>query len=91
LLAIPIGRQFRPDIILLDVVMPSMDGGDVDTRLKQDPYLKDVPVLMMTALVSNRETGSDAVAECGSQVMMGKPLHFGKLLCAMEHRMCGVL
>lgn len=89
--AIREAREFRPDIILLDVMMPHMDGGDVEARLKQDPFLKDVPVLMMTALISNDEISDDSVVECGSLLMLPKPINFGKLMCAMENRMCGAL
>jgi DNA-binding response OmpR family regulator len=41
-------REARPDIILLDVIMPGMDGYEVCSVLKQDPDLKDVPVLLLT-------------------------------------------
>lgn len=44
-------KTFRPDICIIDLVMPSMDGGDVVNALKGDPVLADTPVLMLTALV----------------------------------------
>ena len=44
-------REFQPDICIIDLVMPRMDGGDVVTALKNDPELSKVPVLMLTALV----------------------------------------
>lgn len=44
-------RAFRPDICIIDLVMPRMDGGDVVSALKADPDLADTPVLMLTALV----------------------------------------
>lgn len=39
----------KPDVVLLDVVLPDIDGFEVLTRLKQHPVLKTVPVIMMTA------------------------------------------
>jgi len=49
----------RPDIILLDVMMPEMDGYEVCTRLKSDSYTKDIPVVFITALseASDEEKG----------------------------------
>ena len=39
-----------PDIILLDIMMPEMDGFEVCTRLKADSWLKEIPVIFITAL-----------------------------------------
>lgn len=89
--ALEMARAFRPDIILLDVVMPGLDGGDVDAQLKQDPFLRDVPVLIVTALVSSDEVGEDSVISSGDQIMIAKPIRFEKLLQAIENRLAGVL
>lgn len=42
-------REIRPDVILLDVTMPGLDGRDVLDALQRDPELKDVPVVVITA------------------------------------------
>ncbi len=44
-------RSFKPDICIIDLVMPRMDGGDVVGALKSDFLLAKTPVLMLTALV----------------------------------------
>lgn len=57
--------QFTPDLILLDVMMPDMDGFEVCQRLRDDPLLAEVPVIMLTALddtdsrVRGIEVGAD--------------------------------
>ena len=48
--ALAIAGSERPDIILLDVMMPGMDGFQVCRRLKEDPTTRHVPVVLVTAL-----------------------------------------
>jgi len=79
-------REFRPDVILLDVVMPGYDGGDVSAQLQEDRMLRDVPVLIITALVSNDETPEGAVVESGGQTMIAKPIKFDALVAAIESK-----
>jgi len=44
-----------PDVILLDIVMPGIDGFEVLRRLKENPKTKDIPVLILTALPGDEE------------------------------------
>jgi CheY-like chemotaxis protein len=57
--ALAIAAATPPDLILLDVMMPDMDGYEVVSRLKADPALKDIPVVFVTALADseNRAKG----------------------------------
>jgi CheY-like chemotaxis protein len=50
-------REFNPDIIFLDVVMPKIDGGDVAQQIRSDPLLRHVPIVFLTAIVSEKEGG----------------------------------
>ena len=85
--ALPEARDFQPDLILLDVVMPDIDGGDVSSLLKADASLADVPIVMVTALVSNDETGQDASVYQGGLIMVPKPIRFDKLLEVIESQL----
>ncbi len=78
--ALTTAQSFKPDIILLDVVMPGMDGGDVCSALKGDASLASTPIIMVTALVSNDETGEDASFHQGGMPMIAKPIRFEKLV-----------
>ncbi len=49
--ALATARSFLPDVCVIDLVMPRMDGGDVVAALKADLALKKTPILMLTALV----------------------------------------
>ncbi len=54
--AVELARALKPDVITLDVLMPSMDGWAVLSALKADPELSDIPVVMMT-IMDNRNMG----------------------------------
>lgn len=47
--ALSIAREMRPDLVLLDVELPDMDGSEVCARLKADPETRNIPVMMITA------------------------------------------
>ena len=52
--ALPAARAFRPHLILLDLIMPRLPGGNVAALIKADPELKDTPIVFLTAAVSKR-------------------------------------
>lgn len=52
---LPAAREFKPDLILLDVMMPDLDGGTVASMLKADPILRDIPIVFLTAVVKKEE------------------------------------
>src|ERR1700736_6423331 len=54
--------QFRPDVILLDLVMPKMDGGSLARQMKADPRLQQTPILFLSASVSKREGNMAQIA-----------------------------
>ena len=60
-IGLAVAAKERPDVISLDITMPVMDGVTMLTKLKQDPELKDIPVVMLTA-----EAGRDNVANIAS-------------------------
>ncbi|MEO7931792.1 MAG: response regulator [Chthoniobacterales bacterium] len=53
--ALEAARAFLPELILLDVIMPDADGGDVAARFKSDPVMKKVPIIFLTAMISPSE------------------------------------
>jgi CheY-like chemotaxis protein len=64
--------QLGVDLVLLDVVMPGLDGFEVGRRIRQDPCGQDVPVIMVTSMVS-REDRLRAV-EAGANDFIAKPV-----------------
>ncbi|WP_374532438.1 PleD family two-component system response regulator [Phenylobacterium sp.] len=70
--ALAIAAQEKPDIVLLDVMMPGMDGFQVCRRLKDDPETRHVPVVLVTAL----DGRADRIAglEAGADEFLTKPI-----------------
>jgi len=86
-----LAAEFLPDILLLDVVMPGLDGGDVLREIRSIPELFQVPAVMVTALVSNMEINEGEVVETGDCVMLPKPVRLAKLVETMEMVLAGEL
>ena len=57
-MAIPAAKEFRPDLIFLDVMMPDMSGDEVAALLEEDPRLSNIALIFMTAIVTKEETQS---------------------------------
>ena len=64
----------KPDVILLDLMMPVMDGWEFRRRMTADPELAPVPVIVLSALDQSRAAAVDAAA------FLKKPLDFDRLL-----------
>ncbi len=67
-----------PDVILLDIVMPGMDGYEVCEKLKADPELCDIPVVFITALKGDKASRVHAL-ECGAEAFLAKPIDESEL------------
>lgn len=80
--ALTIARRIRPDIILLDAVMPVLDGFDTCTALKADPNLATIPVIFMTGLSDTNDVVRGL--ECGGVDYLTKPVQPGELLARMR-------
>jgi CheY-like chemotaxis protein len=81
--AIPAAREFRPDLILLDVMMPDMSGDDVAAALRDDPDLRGTPHIFLTAIVTRDETAG-AGTQIGGHIFLAKPVKTAELVAAIE-------
>ena len=75
-------HDFKPDVILLDIVMPKIDGGELATQIEADRELQDTPIIFLTALVTHGE------AKSGLQIqghpLVAKPISIPELIDAIE-------
>ena len=69
--AIEVARTERPDLVLMDVMMPALDGYEACRRLKADPATTGIPVIMLTAKTQVAE--QKAGLECGALAYICKP------------------
>ncbi len=81
--ALPTARTFKPDLIFLDVMMPDMDGDVIAEQLQEDPELKHIRYVFLTAIVTKRETGQGA-AQISGQTFIAKPVKRDELLAVID-------
>ena len=78
-------REFDPDLVVLDIMMPQLDGSEVAAALKQDPMTREVPVIFLTALVS-REDAPMGTCNSGGQTFLPKNIRIEKLIACIEDK-----
>jgi CheY-like chemotaxis protein len=71
-------RQWRPDLLLLDIMMPRISGFEVCKRLRADPATRDLAVLMVTAL--DQPSDIERAVEAGTDDFLTKPINKTELL-----------
>ena len=80
--AVSLLQENLPDIILLDIEMPRMDGYEVAAHVRGDPRLKGIPIVMITSRVSEKHRAR--AIELGVDDYLGKPYQENQLLDAIE-------
>jgi CheY-like chemotaxis protein len=76
-------REFRPDLVVLDVMMPDMDGGEVAAAIWDDPTLKDTPILFQTAVLT-RDEETKHHGQSGREHFIVKPATVEELMTAID-------
>ncbi len=72
-------KEFKPDLILLDVIMPGMDGGDVASEIQSDDKLKNTPIVFLTAVAKKKEEGIIA-----GRPFIAKPVTVQEVIACIE-------
>ncbi|HEX3913171.1 MAG TPA: Hpt domain-containing protein [Steroidobacteraceae bacterium] len=80
--ALSLLQENLPDVILLDIEMPRMDGYEVAAHVRNDPRLKHIPIVMITSRVSEKHRAR--AIELGVDDYLGKPYQESQLLDAIE-------
>src|SRR5437660_2178453 len=75
-------QNFKPDVILLDIMMPKTDGGEVAAQIEADPELRSTPIIFLTALVTEPETRAGLRIE--GHRSLAKPINIPELIHGIE-------
>lgn len=75
-------REIRPDLVILDVIMPRKDGFEVLRDIKSDPELLDIPVIMLTVKTHNADI-VEGLKE-GAEMYLPKPFHPKELVALVK-------
>jgi len=85
--ALPAMRRERPDLVLLDVMLPEVSGYEICQAMRQDPKLKAVKILMMTARGNQMERRKGLAL--GADGFISKPFDVGELKAEVRRLLAG--
>jgi two-component system, OmpR family, response regulator len=80
-------RDFKPDLILLDVMMPGIGGGELAAQFQSHPGLNEIPVVFLTAAVKKEEVQSRS-GVIGGFPYLAKPVDLQELVDCIEKNLC---
>jgi DNA-binding response OmpR family regulator len=81
--ALATARRFRPDLILLDVVMPGTMGDELASELRATAELKDVPIVFLTAAIKPSEVRALG-GHIGPDFFLAKPVDIAEVLACLK-------
>ena len=83
--SLEIARRLRPDVIILDMMMPRLSGLEVLSEIRGDQGLAETPVIVLTAQPSTKEEA----LRCGADIVMVKPFEPEQITAAVEEVLAG--
>ncbi len=87
--ALELAAEKLPDVIILDIMMPDMDGGEVADSLKRNPRTKEIPIIFLSALISKEEEKTGMKKDIVS--FLSKPYSRDVLLNEVRRYICSNL
>ena len=86
--ALAAAKAFKPDLILLDIMMPDVDGGEVASQLKEDDLTKEIPIVFISAAITKEEANAQGGVQ-GGYTILAKPVHVTQLMKCVEKYTAG--
>jgi len=84
--ALQTAREYGPDLVIFDIMMPHLDGSELAARMKADPALGDVPVIFLTALVTDADAPEGSCSR-GGQTFLPKHVAVERLIECIEEKL----
>ena len=81
--AIRVAKERSPDLVILDIMMPDMDGGEVANILKSEPETKDIPIIFLSSLIKKNEEKSSSRRD--GICLISKPFEREELIRQIEN------
>src|SRR6202043_325992 len=81
--ALDLVRKLRPDLILMDIQLPQVSGLEVTKWIKDDPELRSIPVVAVTAFAMKGD--EERIREGGCEAYLSKPISVGKFIETVRH------
>ena len=85
--AIDVAREFRPDLILLDVCMPGVEGSELAEKIHGTPFLADVPIVFLTCIVTPSEVRKNGRVVIGHHEYMAKTVRPDQLIACIQENL----
>jgi CheY-like chemotaxis protein len=79
-------EEFQPHLILLDVMMPGMDGGELAACFRANPKLKAVPIVFLTAVITKGEV-QEGRGQIGGHSFLAKPVVLTEVAACLKHHL----
>ena len=80
-------NQYKPDLIILDIILPDLSGTEVAEALKSNPKTTNIPVVFLTCLVDKEEEAKDNDYIIGGNTLLGKPYSAEELLGVIKNKL----
>ena len=81
---IKLAQEERPDLILLDILMPGMSGDEVAEFLLDNPATAKIPIIFLTSMVTKEEIGDNSMKKRGGRSFMAKPITTEEIVAAIK-------
>jgi DNA-binding response OmpR family regulator len=81
-----VAEEFKPDLILLDVMMPGMDGGELAACFQANPRLKSVPIVFLTAAATKGEVYARG-GKVGGLPFLAKPVEIAEVVACIKQQL----
>jgi CheY-like chemotaxis protein len=82
-----VAKEYQPDLIILDILLPTISGIEVVRYLKQEPLTREIPVVAVTALTSKED--KECIYQAGFDAYLSKPYLIEELETVIRRLICG--